>query len=108
GFIRGDDGRAFAFGPNELQNTPFEQLLLGTRVDFEVKEQQPEPSATAIHVDHAREAVPVDSIPPSMRGGADVEAMITQAPPSSGKDETGGARRESLPASEPPRTNPPN
>src|ERR1700754_524890 len=56
GFIRGDDGREFFFEPTGLEDTSFDALKLGTKVEFGVTEAGygdragNDPKAVDIHI----------------------------------------------------------
>jgi cold shock CspA family protein len=71
GFIEGVDGREFFFHLTGLSGVDFDQLAVGSKVEFSVREHEPgdEPGEhpRAVHVQLAPEQVPVienEPLPP--------------------------------------------
>jgi hypothetical protein len=104
GHIRSDDGRAFYFEPNELANSTWEQLLLGTKVDFDVDEPMANdgPKAKDIHVQGEVKPIAPDEMPTGLTDNPDAGAIATQVPPTTMGSKQDEASWESFPASDSP------
>jgi hypothetical protein len=99
GFIRGDDGREFAFEPGEIDTT-FDELTLGMKVEFREDGER----ASGIHVQsETMSPRRPEALSPEQAAKPDASAAQSQVPPKAvDSNDVDEASWESFPASDAP------